>query len=411
MHSFKRSGALSGTAPSRAISLSFPFLPKASISFQGAFQKFPCVAKSCKKFPRFGTYQWVTGDLGRKKLPSWALPSGRVQHRPSADLLGRKIRRRSVYYSEQNQGIIQLLLFTRPPAPASRIERARPPSRLRPLRLDPRPAPFPFPSLSFQRLQFIWQNFPALESGASWASCGATSTALRPGNRQAGGRSAAARSRRARTSHCCRGRRRRYGRGGSGRRTRARRAAPSGRCRSGPPTEGRRAGSMPEPAVVVDVEEGPRLARLLIVGDQLGGRGTHVRCAASWLLAARAILQFCAPAAAGTARGRTWLPVTSDLAARLGAGPADGLLTTGAGTRSRSPDQERGSRSRLRRRLRAGGLDSGPLFRHQCFGCAESGRVPTARPWRPAHARRHRPARPGPAHRPHQTARSPPAPT
>ena len=155
MHSFKRSGALSGTAPSRAISLSFPFLPKASISFQGAFQKFPCVAKSCKKFPRFGTYQWVTGDLGRKKLPSWALPSGRVQHRPSADLLGRKIRRRSVYYSEQNQGIIQLLLFTRPPAPASRIERARPPSRRRPLRLDPRPAPFPFPSLSFQRLQFI----------------------------------------------------------------------------------------------------------------------------------------------------------------------------------------------------------------------------------------------------------------
>ncbi len=88
----------------------------------------------------------------------------------------------------------------------------------------------------------------------------------------------------------------------------------------------------------------------------LGGRGTQVRCAASWLLAARAILQFCALAAAGTARGRTWLPVTSDPAAQLGAGPADGLLTTEAGTRSRSPDQDRGSRSRLRRRLRAGGV-------------------------------------------------------
>ncbi len=47
-------------------SISFTFLPKASISFQKGFQKFQSVSKICKKFPRIWTYQWVTGERGPK---------------------------------------------------------------------------------------------------------------------------------------------------------------------------------------------------------------------------------------------------------------------------------------------------------------------------------------------------------
>ncbi len=54
--------------PGRTISISFRFFPKAAISFQTGFQKFPSLSKSCKKFPRIVTYQWVTGEGAGKKL-------------------------------------------------------------------------------------------------------------------------------------------------------------------------------------------------------------------------------------------------------------------------------------------------------------------------------------------------------
>lgn len=98
------------------------------------------------------------------------------------------------------------------------------------------------------------------------------------------------------------------------------------------------------------------------------------------------ILQFCALAPAGMARGRTWLPLTSYLAGQLGRGPADGLLTTEDGTRSRSPDQGQGSRSRLRCRLRAHGSCS----RGRCSGISAPAAASRVGFYRPAVAARSR---------------------
>ena len=53
-------------APFGAISISFTSLPRASISFRRGFQELPFPSKSCKKFPRIGTYQWVTRRSGPK---------------------------------------------------------------------------------------------------------------------------------------------------------------------------------------------------------------------------------------------------------------------------------------------------------------------------------------------------------
>jgi hypothetical protein len=64
-----------------------------------------------------------------------------------------------------------------------------------------------------------------------------------------------------------------------------------------------------------------------------------------WTL--RQIFKFCALAAAGMARRRTWLPVTAG-PALLVRRPDDGRLTTEAGTRSWSPDQQRDPCHRLR---------------------------------------------------------------
>ncbi len=63
-------------------SISFTFLPKASISFQKGFQKFQSVSKSCKKSPRIGTYQWVTGERGPKNFRARRPPEA-TPRRPS----------------------------------------------------------------------------------------------------------------------------------------------------------------------------------------------------------------------------------------------------------------------------------------------------------------------------------------
>ncbi len=55
-------------------SLFFHFLPKASISFRRGFKMLPFFSKSCKKFPRNGTFQWVTGGRPRKNLRSRGSP-------------------------------------------------------------------------------------------------------------------------------------------------------------------------------------------------------------------------------------------------------------------------------------------------------------------------------------------------
>ncbi len=57
-----------GPWPGCTISICFRSFPRASISFQSGLQKFPSVSKSCKKFPRIGTYQWVTGETAEKKF-------------------------------------------------------------------------------------------------------------------------------------------------------------------------------------------------------------------------------------------------------------------------------------------------------------------------------------------------------
>ncbi len=48
------------------ISISFSFFPKASIPFRRRFKNFPIVSKSCEKFPRIWTFQWVTGERSQK---------------------------------------------------------------------------------------------------------------------------------------------------------------------------------------------------------------------------------------------------------------------------------------------------------------------------------------------------------
>ncbi len=68
----RRDSATASNSRIESASISFRFFPRAAISFQNGFQKFPWASKSCKKFPRFGTYQWVTRDNGRKTFPGRA---------------------------------------------------------------------------------------------------------------------------------------------------------------------------------------------------------------------------------------------------------------------------------------------------------------------------------------------------
>ena len=76
------------------LSISFTFLPKASISFRKRFQKFQSVSKSCKKFPRIGTYQWVTGERGQKKFRARRPPGAAPRHAPGP---ARRRRRESLW--------------------------------------------------------------------------------------------------------------------------------------------------------------------------------------------------------------------------------------------------------------------------------------------------------------------------
>ena len=67
-------GGLSSVRPRPAGRFPFPSLPFQRLHFPSKraskrFHCFPKVAKSCKKFPRIGTYQWLRGGSGRKKFP------------------------------------------------------------------------------------------------------------------------------------------------------------------------------------------------------------------------------------------------------------------------------------------------------------------------------------------------------
>ncbi len=152
--------------PGLAISISFLFFPRAAISFQNGFQKFQFVAKSCKKFPRFGTYQWVTRDSGRKSNsqaahwsqdPSKPKPSSRA---PKGAWRSRGRRALNIPLDrhvppDQVRGFLAM---------TDRGAGTRRPHRTREL------GPLPFPSVSFQGLQFpsktASKNFHGLQKFA-----------------------------------------------------------------------------------------------------------------------------------------------------------------------------------------------------------------------------------------------------
>ena len=139
--------------------------------FPRGFQRFPFVAKSCKKFPRIWTYQWVTGGK-RPEKTAWPAEPGPVKARAviarprkgvpgtTRDPATRRSRSWIARARARQDGRFDVPFggsrsTTRraiaEAAPTGRRERAARAASV-PLQSD---CPLPFPSVPFQRLQFL----------------------------------------------------------------------------------------------------------------------------------------------------------------------------------------------------------------------------------------------------------------